>query len=157
MHIQSGNICSFWNDIWIGTISLARLFPSLYKLSRNKHATLKDMVKVTNNDSAWDFNFTRNLKEEEVIMVADLLGQINDPILTKVGDDYLSWNQGNAFSVKSCYDAIKVAGFIRFPHKSLWNPRIPQKVLFFTWNLCYNATPTLDSLHNSIVINGCIM
>ncbi|KAI3951775.1 hypothetical protein MKW98_013833 [Papaver atlanticum] len=43
-------------------------------------------------------------------MVTAMLGQINAPNLTDNGDDYLSWNPGNNFSVKSCYDAIEVAG-----------------------------------------------
>ncbi|XP_026435196.1 uncharacterized protein LOC113332912 [Papaver somniferum] len=115
------------------------------------------MVKFTDDSTAWDLNFVRNLKEEEERMVAEMLGQIHNPNLANNGDDFLSWNPGNSFSVKSGYVAIEVDGYIRFPHKSLWNPRIPQKVIFFTWNLCYNAAPTLDTLHNSIVLNGCIM
>lgn len=88
------------------------LYPSLYRISRNKFALIRDMVKFTDNRAAWDFNFTRIIKEDEEDMVADLLNQINAPALAESGDDFLSWNPGNSFSVKDCYDAIEVAGFL---------------------------------------------
>ncbi|XP_026396249.1 uncharacterized protein LOC113290874 [Papaver somniferum] len=112
MHVQSGNRCFLWNDIWIGDHTLAGLYPSLYRLTRNKHASIRDMIQDSENGPAWDFSFTRNLKEDELQMVAALLGQINALILSDSGDDYLSWNPGNNFSIKSCYEAIEVAGFI---------------------------------------------
>lgn len=130
-HIQSGDRVSFWLDNWFGDFPLSSRFPSLYRLARNKHAVLNDMIVFTNNISAWDLNFSRNLKEDELGLVAELLQLIHNPMPLNMGEDYLSWNTGNSFTVKSCHNAIEFEGLLRFPYKNVWNHRVPQKVTFF--------------------------
>lgn len=56
--------------------------------------------------------------------------------------------------IPNCYKTLDEDDKIFFRHKSLWNPKISQKVIFFVWTLCYNATPILDTCENSIMING---
>lgn len=143
--------------MWIGDLNLADLFPAFFKLSRNKNDSIRDMFSFTDAIPAWNFNFSRTLNDNEVILVTELLQLISNPVLTNSGEDSLTWRHGNTFSIKSCYNAIEEEGFIRFPHMNIWNPRIPQKVSFCTWCLCYNSAPTLDTLRNRIVINGCIL
>ncbi|XP_026377858.1 uncharacterized protein LOC113272188 [Papaver somniferum] len=98
-----------------------------------------------------------NLKESEVEDISHLLNLLPN-INSNSGSDQRIWQAGNhGFSVAECYKALEDEGLIMFPYKYVWNPRIPQKVVFFTWTLCYNAAPTLDSYKNSIVVNGCLL
>ncbi|XP_026383684.1 uncharacterized protein LOC113279200 [Papaver somniferum] len=129
----------------------------IVQLSRNKHATVGEMMEFTEGNQAWNLNFSRVLKNDEVDMVANLLQLISNPHIAENGDDTIIWIPGNAFSVRSCYLALQDDGFLRFPYKSIWNPIIPMKVIFFAWYFCYNAAPTLDSIGKSIVINACIL
>ncbi|XP_026383928.1 uncharacterized protein LOC113279448 [Papaver somniferum] len=97
------------------------------------------------------------LKDEEIEDVAHLMDLIS---IFRRGDaeDYRVWQNGNKpFSLKECYKDLEIHGLIYFPYKCVWNPKIPQKVVFFVWNLCFVAAPTMDTYKNSIMVNGCLL
>ncbi|XP_026435795.1 uncharacterized protein LOC113333586 [Papaver somniferum] len=106
-------------------------------------------------EGAWDLNFARSLKENEVAEVVNLLQVIGDPnnhlSLEDSVEDEMHWKYGlgKGFSVANSYSALESHGFLCFPDKQLWNPKAPLKVEFLAWNLCYNGSPTLDYLHNA--------
>ncbi|XP_026420434.1 uncharacterized protein LOC113316481 [Papaver somniferum] len=154
--VNSGHRCLFWKDNWVNGQSLELLFPALYKITRKKDATIQDFLVISSSNS-WNLDFCRNLKESEVEDVALLLNLL-PPIDINSGPDQRVWVAGNnSFSVAACCKALEEDGLIIFPYKSVWNPKIPQKVIFFIWILCYNDAPTFDSYKNSYVVNGCLL
>lgn len=125
-------------------------------LSTMQEATIQEMLEY-NQENSWNFVFSRNLKDEEIEDVAHSLDLIS---IFRRGDaeDYRVWQNGNkSFSVKECYKDLEVQGLIYFPYKCVWNPKIPQKVVFFVWNLCFVAAPTMYTYKNSIMVNGCLL
>lgn len=61
---------------------------------------------------------------------------------------------GKGFSVATAYSALETDGFLSFPDKQLWNPKVPLKVCFLVWTLCYNGAPTLDYLYNTGMVQN---
>ena len=58
------------------------------------------------------------------------------------------WKSGNkgVFSVKGLYSVLENGCTTLFPLKIVWNPWIPSKVSFFTWEVCWGKSLTLDQL-----------
>ncbi|XP_026460734.1 uncharacterized protein LOC113361851 [Papaver somniferum] len=114
--------------------------------AERNNETVKDCI---SSSMAWDFDFSRNLKENELGDVISLLQLVGDPSVVMGSadeDDQRKWELGDDFSVANCYDSLDVDGFLSFPHKQLWNPKIPLKVSFLVWTLCFNGAPTNDYL-----------
>ena len=53
-------------------------------------------------------------------------------------EDTVVWKGGNkgVFSVKGLYSVLENGCTTLFPLKIVWNPWIPSKVSFFTWEVC---------------------
>ncbi|XP_026451585.1 uncharacterized protein LOC113351892 [Papaver somniferum] len=98
-----------------------------------------------------------SLKESEIEDIAHLLDMLST-FNCGVGNDHRVWQNGEKrFSVKECYKSLEEDGSLIFPYKCVWNPKIPQKVIFFVWSLCYNVAPTMDYLRNYFNVNGCLL
>ena len=71
------------------------------------------------------------------------------------------WKSGNkgVFSVKGLYSVLETGGTTPFPLKIVWNPWIPSKVSFFTWEACWEKVLTLDQLQRKgwILVNRCAL
>ncbi|XP_026410319.1 uncharacterized protein LOC113305513 [Papaver somniferum] len=156
IQVQSGDRCLFWKDMWMNGESLKSMFPNLFKLSKLQDATIQEMLDISAGN-CWNLAFCRSLKDaeiEDISHLLDLLSTFN----SGVGDDQRVWQNGaKTFSVAECYKSLEDDGLLVFPYKCVWNSKIPQKVAFFVWTLCYNAAPTMDSLRNTINVNGCLL
>ncbi|XP_026383594.1 uncharacterized protein LOC113279100 [Papaver somniferum] len=145
-------ISSFSDDVWVGEQPLRTLFPSLFKLSKKKNVVLREMI---SSEGAWDFNFLRSLNMQEMLEIVNLLQVIGEPavLLNNLdgAEDNRHWTfgRGEGFSVANAYSAMDLGGFLSFPYKQLWNPKIPLTVAFLVWTLCYNRAATLDKLHSA--------
>ncbi|XP_026400275.1 uncharacterized protein LOC113296156 [Papaver somniferum] len=126
--VRSGNSILFWEDVWVHTSNLKSLFPNLYKICRTKHKLISDLISV---NGVWDFQFSRNLKDEEILEVANILQVIGEPPLNAV-DDERQWRYGDSFAVSNAYSTLEDGGFLRFPDKQLWNSKVPLKVSFMS-------------------------
>ncbi|XP_026459206.1 uncharacterized protein LOC113359847 [Papaver somniferum] len=84
--IRNGAGIYFWEDIWVGEQTLKQIFPSLFKISKGKKLTVKEMV---SDQGAWNLQFVRTLNELELQEVIQLLQVIGDPnaILSAASDD----------------------------------------------------------------------
>ncbi|XP_026445035.1 uncharacterized protein LOC113345474 [Papaver somniferum] len=111
---------------------------------RKKDATVSQMI---NEYGAWDLDFRRNLKEEEVGEVALLLQVIGKPLLSADNDQW-QWKHKD-FSVANCYSTLDLDGYFSFSYKQIWNARVPLKVSFLVWTLCHKGAPTLDYLYRA--------
>ncbi|XP_026383736.1 uncharacterized protein LOC113279249 [Papaver somniferum] len=58
------------------------------------------------------------------------------------------------FTVASCYSSLEVDGFLAFPHKQIWNPKIPLKVSFLAWTLFHDGAPSLEFLQRVGKVNS---
>ncbi|XP_026459936.1 uncharacterized protein LOC113360665 [Papaver somniferum] len=120
MQVNSGDIVLFWKDVWLNGQYLQVLFPNLYSLSRLQDATIQEVLNV-NAGNSWNFAFCRILKEVEVEDVAHLLDMLST-FNSGVGEDHRIWQD---FSMSECYKSLEDDGLLVFPHKSLWDPKIP--------------------------------
>ncbi|XP_026400222.1 uncharacterized protein LOC113296100 [Papaver somniferum] len=132
------------------------MFPNLFSLSRFQDANIQEMLD-DNAGNKWNFGFCRNLREVEIEDIIHLLKLIATFNIVE-GQDERVWQNGiKQFSVAECYKSLEEDGLLVFPYKSVWNPKIPQKVILFVWCLCYNAAPTMDSVRNTYNVNGCLL
>ncbi|XP_026420263.1 uncharacterized protein LOC113316261 [Papaver somniferum] len=97
-------------------------------------------------EGAWNLHFSRHLNEREVLEVVNLLQLISEPSVSG-NEDSRKWRYGDNFSVASAYSALETKDLLTFPDKHLWNSKVPLKVSFLVWTLCYSGAPTLDKLY----------
>ncbi|XP_026400308.1 uncharacterized protein LOC113296197 [Papaver somniferum] len=108
------------------------------------------------NNILFCFDFKRDLKEAEVGEIAhltQLLDGFAQTIHSCMAEDTRKWDFGDEFSVSNCYSSLDVDGFLYFPHKQIWNPKISLKVSFLVWTLCRDGAPTLDTLLRAGLVN----
>ncbi|XP_026437824.1 uncharacterized protein LOC113336045 [Papaver somniferum] len=142
--IKNGHNILFWKDPWNGNQTFQMRFPSLFKLSRKRDVIVAQMI---NEYGAWDLDFRRNVKEEEVGEVTLLLQVTGEPLLSSDNDQW-QWKH-KIFYVANCYSTLDLDGYLSFPHKQIWNARVPLKVSFLVWTLCHKGAPTLDYLYRA--------
>ncbi|OVA09441.1 Reverse transcriptase zinc-binding domain [Macleaya cordata] len=103
---------------------------------------------------AWDFGFSRTIRNGELPMLAEFIQIIGDPpnMEEAIQEDRREWKPDNKeiFTANSCYQTIMEGGIqgntTDFPYKLVWCKDIPTKVSFFTWVAALNSIPTLDML-----------
>ncbi|XP_026459742.1 uncharacterized protein LOC113360448 [Papaver somniferum] len=152
--LKNGASIQFWSDKWDRNFVLKDRFSSIYKLSKQKKVYVKDMIST---NGVWNFSFKRNLNEQKAGEIANLLHLLEDftiAVHTNEEEDDRKWNFATEFSVDSCYTSLEIDGFLVFPHKQIWNPKIPLKVSFLVWCLCHNGAPTLEFLHQAGKVNS---
>ena len=73
--VMGANI-GFWEDFWIWEMSLAEVFPLLFRLSSFKGKNISDFIVRSEGSSGgefnWNFNFIWNLNEREAEQVTRL-------------------------------------------------------------------------------------
>ncbi|KAG9450536.1 hypothetical protein H6P81_010501 [Aristolochia fimbriata] len=89
-HVRTGTKVNFWTDAWVGQNSLSASFPAVFHLSRNKEVKVSSIM--SNNILAGrDLQLRRDLKEEEVIQVAELLQLLDSQYMPNSGVDEIIW------------------------------------------------------------------
>ncbi|XP_026439685.1 uncharacterized protein LOC113338488 [Papaver somniferum] len=103
---------------------------------------------MVSSDNAWNFNFARTLNEMELGDITEMLqglGEVSNLFDSALEDTRL-WRFGDDFTVENCYASLDIGGLLAFPHKQVWNPKVPLKVSFLIWSICHDGAPTLDML-----------
>ncbi|OVA12731.1 hypothetical protein BVC80_9019g35 [Macleaya cordata] len=77
--INSGSNSSFWWDSWTGDKSLKEEFHQLFKISQSKSGSILDHITNSNTGSDWNIQFTREIRESEIPMLAEMLHKISSP------------------------------------------------------------------------------
>ncbi|XP_028112693.1 uncharacterized protein LOC114310799 [Camellia sinensis] len=82
---------NFWEDVWVGSSSLAEIYPLLYRVSQSHYVSVVSVAGSLVAPFSWNFNSRRNLHDREV------------PEL-----DRLVWNihSSSSFTCKSFIDKI---------------------------------------------------
>ncbi|XP_026428621.1 uncharacterized protein LOC113324513 [Papaver somniferum] len=121
LNIGSGVCMYFWDDVWIGEYLLKQLFPSLFVIARQKNALASELI---SSEGAWILNFPRNLNDQEMLELENLLQIIGNPSRL-VNEDSRQWRYGEDFSVANAYAALETGGLLTFPDKHLYNSKVP--------------------------------
>lgn len=58
--VGKGNRTFFWEDVWLGDRPLKASFPRLYKASRCRLASVKDVFFVHNRRVSWNLDFSKD-------------------------------------------------------------------------------------------------
>jgi hypothetical protein len=140
--VGDGQNVRFWKDPWLGKVSLADRYPSLYDIVNTKN---KRVAEVLANNPL-HITFRRVLMGEHWEAWLDLVCRIMNVQLSDELDKFI-WNlttSGN-FSVKLLY-ADYMNGHMVFLNKYIWKLKVPLKIRMFMWFLHRKVLLTKDNL-----------
>ena len=159
--VGDGKRVEFWHDCWCGDMSLKGVFPELFVLSRDREASVDDIMSFPNGILHWDLRFSKNVHDWELESLSSFMELIYSLPLKGEGDDKLGWrsNLNKGFSVKEYYRCLHMASFDHFPWKSIWRTKVPPRVAFFSWTAALERLLTIDNLRkrNLILVDWCCM
>jgi hypothetical protein len=159
---------NFWEDVWIGNMSLREQFPRLFSISVQQEASV---VSVWNQDSGWNLNWRRGLFVWELNLLNEMLVIINSAVLTGESDRW-GWRleKDEDFTVKSTYELVSnmllpsgdIASEKKQAFKAIWNCPVPSKAAGCAWLVIQNRVPTRENLLRRRVIQdnreqGCVL
>ena len=137
--VGNGRRVKFWKDRWCIEEPLCEAFRSLFALSDSKEAWVANLWEHRGESDNWNFCFVRNLNDWELGAMEYFLSLLHGHLLKREQEDKVVWKGENkgAFSAKGLYSVLESDCTILFPLKIVWNPWIPSKVSFFTWEACW--------------------
>ena len=137
--VGNGRRVKFWKDRWCIEKPLCEAFPSLFALSDSKEAWVANLWEHRGESGNWNFRFVRNLNDWELGAMDRFLSLLQGHLVKREQNDRVVWKGENkgAFSIKGLYSVLETDYTIPFPLKIVWNPWIPSKVSFFTWEACW--------------------
>jgi hypothetical protein len=132
----------FWEDKWLGDFSLEHRFPSLYYITRRKHATVANVLSST----PLNVSFRRGLQGDTLRQWNSLVALILDVSLNPA-KDHFRWGltQNGEYTVQSLYYIMICSGHGR-QDQTIWKMKIPLKIKIFAWYLRRGVTLTRDNL-----------
>ena len=141
--VGNGNRVRFWEDIWLGENSFQSLYPSLFRISTLKSCPISHFMDHSSPRSIaainWNFHFSRNLLDREIIQVQDLLHNLEMHRWNTGVEDTRYWlsDPSGIFSCKSAFDWLSRDPSLTecYSAKCIWKLSIPTKVKVFTWML----------------------
>ena len=133
--VGNGRRVKFWKDRWCTEEPLCEAFPSLFALFDSKETWVTNLGEHRGESGNWNICFVRNLNDWELGAMECFLSLLQGHSVNKEQEDRVVWKGENkgAFSVKGLYSVLETDCTIPFPLKIVWNPWIPSKVSFFTW------------------------
>lgn len=140
--IKDGSSTRFWDDTWIGDRPLKVAYPSLYHITRDRHATVSKVMSA----SLLNISFRRSLVDNNLAQWHQLVARISTVVLVD-GTDYFKWplTKSGFFTVRSMYlDAIDTHP--PFRHRRIWKWKLPLKIKIFLWFLQKGVVLTKDNL-----------
>lgn len=147
--VGSGEGVRFWNDVWVGDISLRKAFPRVFAVSLNKSATVAEAGQIINGRWSWSFGFRREFFEWELAQYESFF-QLIQMVIACDDPDVLFWKGDSAgiFTVKGLCKAEEEKWFAKagwLVSKKL-RVVVPAKVAIFMWQLQKNRVATKAGL-----------
>ena len=103
----------------------------------------------------------RNLKDEKVGFIVDLLGELYGLRGLGVREDVIRWSRSSSgvFSISSFYQLLDGEGAAEVPWRVIWFLGLLPKVSFFVWAAALNRILTIDNLMRRrwVLANRCCM
>jgi hypothetical protein len=152
--IGDGSYICFWEDKWRGTFSFANLFSGLCSLS-NCHDILISLcinqrLSPSANRSLWNFQFQRDLQDNEVEDFENLHAILEGVRLDEGTQDSRCWTLESSisFSCKSFFGEFTNDSFLPLflPNTFNWKAPVPYKVKVFACIAVLNKLNTGDML-----------
>jgi hypothetical protein len=151
----------FWQDLWCGDMPLKEAFPELLLISREKDASVADLLSFPNDIIHWDFHFTRSVQDCELKSLTCSMDLLYSLSLRGVGEDQLCWRHApqEGFTVKCYYQCLSPPSLWSFPWKSIWKVKVSPRVAFFSWTATMGRILTIDNLRKRyiIIVDWCCM
>lgn len=60
---DDGYDIKFWTEVWCGDFTLKFSFPELYRIARNQHAFVADLLQSRNGLIRWELNFNQAIQD----------------------------------------------------------------------------------------------
>lgn len=127
--VGNGEHIRFWEDVWIGQVSLQSAFPRLYRLSSVHSAPISDFLITGGSlDLSWHFHFFRHLNDQEAGEMVTLLDMLSQVQLSSHPDSRIWLLEGSgSFSCRSFHSHLIQlcisSPFLLSP--SVWKARFP--------------------------------
>lgn len=61
-----GSSVRFWHDLWCGELPLKEISPELYAISRNRDASVIELLSFLGDSYHWNVNFNRLVQDWEL-------------------------------------------------------------------------------------------
>ncbi|GJY03614.1 RNA-directed DNA polymerase, eukaryota, reverse transcriptase zinc-binding domain protein [Tanacetum coccineum] len=136
--VGNGTDTKFWQDVWIGEISLQSKFPRLYRLALNKECSI---CEVWNN--GWVFNWSRPILRGTLLHQLNDLTAILDSVQFSDSEDSWIWSLGSpSFTVKCTRDHIDNCILPDDGSETIWNRYLPKKINIFLWRAVRDRLPS---------------
>lgn len=141
--VGNGQKTHFWEDVWLGDVSLRTLFPSLYRVSNQQHSSVKEILGV----SYGSLSFRRNLNHQDDAFLRQLKEMMKGVELNDSPDSVVWPHEKNkTFSAKSMYRLMKFGGVVDRDMKEIWGCKVPLKVKHFLFLAGRDRIPCADLL-----------
>jgi hypothetical protein len=142
---KDGSEIRFWEDKWLGNVTLREQYPALYSIVRHKGDTIAKVMET----SPPNVTFRRDLLGQRLVSWDALLQRLAY-IQLQPGHDEFCWNlhENGKFSVTSTYNALILPDvpIESVSNNKLWKLKIPLCIEVFGWYLRKGVILTKDNL-----------
>jgi len=106
--IGDGSKVQFWLDWWCVTTILADCYLELFRIFRNKEASVADLLRYTNGVLRWDMHFFRDVHDWELEGFWSSMDTIYGTPVRGIGEDKRCWlpNKSKGFMVSVHYHLL---------------------------------------------------
>jgi hypothetical protein len=156
----------FWEDVWVGHVSLRERFPRFFQISTQQSSCVRSLCSWVGGRWAWDLSWRRRLFVWEVNLLEELFGVLEGHSHAE-GPNFWSWKYSvdKIYSIKSVYNQfsdIHLGAGSRatsFSHilALVWKSWAPSKVHVFSWQLLLDRIPTRMNLLRSRGFFVCVL
>lgn len=131
-------------DTWLNNVPLRLVYPNLFRLEKNKWASVSKRVQVSNGFKSllWDWRRLPSTAEE-IAELFNLMSEIYD-FEWKGGSDSWRWSadSNGEFSVNSVKNLMQQRWEPGQNSKRLWKGWVPLKCKIMVWRATLNRLPT---------------
>jgi hypothetical protein len=153
--VGNGKKIRFWEDVWIGSSSLAIQYWEIYCIVNEQNHTIAEIWDGTHLKCSFRRCVDRRLYQlwEELVSIADAL------VLTEDEDEPVwQFSSNGIYSYQSLYAVINFRGVTPVFIPAVWKIVVPPRIHFFLWLLSHNKLLTRDNLEKTKKIgnNRCL-
>ncbi|XP_077249385.1 uncharacterized protein LOC143888882 [Tasmannia lanceolata] len=136
--------------MWLGGELLCNAFQQLFRIAVNQGASIAEYLDRSNGNGGhfWDIRFHRLLKDDEIILLTNLLHLLNQSYCSVFEPDKWIWlpNSEGGFSVRSFFWRVCNGEGSSSRRARVWCSFIPPRIAVFSWTVTYRCINTRDRL-----------
>jgi hypothetical protein len=143
--IKDGSKIRFWEDKWLGNVTLWEQYPTLYSIVYHKGDTIAKVMET----SPPNVTFRIDLSGKRLVSWDALLQRLAN-IQLQPGHDELCSNlhENGKFLVASMYNSLILLDMLinSISNNKLWKLKVPLRIKVFRWYLRKGIVLTKDNL-----------